>query len=132
MKRILLVAALTIAGCMAAPEGSALPRPQRPPDDPALSYGGLNQDIRVGRFIVRPLAVSEDSRCPADVTCVWSGQLVLRARVPGMTGLQTISTIRPLALPGGGRLELASVWPPRMRSATGPRPPYRFGFRRRR
>jgi hypothetical protein len=129
MIRAIILAALALAGCIAAPESSAIPRPQQPADDPALSYGGLNQDIRVGRLTVRPLAVSEDSRCPADVTCVWSGQLVLRARVSGMAGLQTISTIRPLALPGGRRLELAHVWPPRMRSDTGLLPAYRFGFR---
>jgi hypothetical protein len=116
---------------VATPESGAQPRPQPPPDDSSLSYGGLDQNIRVGPLIVRPLAVTEDSRCPADVTCVWSGRLVMRARVSGMTGLQTISSIAPLALPGGGRLELVSVWPPRLGTASEPRPPYRFGFRRR-
>lgn len=133
MIRTLLVAALALAGCMAAPQGAnggqPLPSP-RPPDNPALSYGGLGQDVRVGGLTVRPLAVIEDSRCPQDVDCVWSGQLVLRLTVSGMAGEQRISSIRPLDLPGGGRLALESVWPPRYhgRPMTGP---YRFGFRRR-
>jgi hypothetical protein len=131
MNRALLIALLALAGCMAAPEGVATPRPERPPDDPALSYGGLNEDIRVGGLVVRPLAVTEDSRCPVNVTCVWSGRLVLRARISGVRGEAAISSIEPLAVPGGGRLELASVWPPRVHGGEGPRPPYRFGFRRR-
>lgn len=108
----------------------APPQVRLPADDPALSYGSLDQDIRVVNLTIRPLAVIEDSRCPQDVDCVWSGQLVLRLRVSGMAGDQQVSSIRPLALPGGGTLELASVWPLRYHGVPA-REPYRFGFRRR-
>lgn len=124
---MVLVAALALAGCATAPGDAA----GRPGDNGALAYGGLNQNIRVGRLVVRPLRVTEDSRCPADVTCVWAGRVVLRARISGMAGEHTISSIAPLALPGGGVLELASVAPPRMSARRGTPAPYRFGFRRR-
>ena len=132
--RTILAAALALAGCMAAPEGAnggqPIPAPQRPSDDPALSYGGLNQDIGVGGLVVRPLAVTEDSRCPINVDCVWAGRVLLRATVAGMAGEQVISSIEPLALPGGGTLVLESIWPVPVHSARTA-DPYRFGFRRR-
>jgi len=131
MRSLLILLALT--GCMAAPDDANRgppPAPQRPADDPALSYGGLNQDISVGGLTVRPLEVTEDSRCPINVDCVWSGRLVLRARISGMAGEQEISSIAPLALPGGGTLVLESVWPVRVHGAPMAEP-YRFGFRRR-
>lgn len=132
MKKAILIAALALAGCMAG--GASAPpapgHPEQPPDDPALSYGGLNEDISAGGLVVRPLAVTEDSRCPVNVTCVWAGRVVLRARVSGLPGDQTISSIEPLRLPDGGTLNLASVWPPRFQ-AEDVLIPYRFGFRRR-
>ena len=131
--RALLIAMLALAGCMAADGAGGVspagPR-QPPPDDPALSYGGFNEDISVGGLVIRPLAVTEDSRCPVDVVCVWAGRVVLRVRVSGLAGDQTISSIEPLALPGGGTLDLASVWPQRFQ-AEDVLIPYRFGFRRR-
>ena len=130
MSRVLGITLLALAGCMAAPESVATPRPEHPSDDAALSYGGLNEDIRVGGTVVRPLAVTEDSRCPVNVDCAWSGRLVLRVRVSDVRGEAVISSTDPLALPGGGRLELASISPPRVHGGEGPRPPYRFGFRR--
>jgi hypothetical protein len=126
MRRTILIAALALAGCATGPGDAAA----RAGDDGALAYGGLNQTIRVGGLTVRPLAVTEDSRCPADVACVWAGRVVLRARVSGMAGEQAISSIAPLALPGGGRLELASVAPRRLSARPGTSAPYRFGFRR--
>jgi len=83
--------------------------------------GGLN---------VRPLSVIEDSRCPANVDCVWAGRVVLRAEVNGQP--TDITLDEPLTTPNGVVL-LAVVkpspwneWP----QAELPIPPYRFGFRR--
>ncbi len=131
--RALLIAMFGLAGCMAADgAGGVQPAPQqRPPDSPALSYGGLNQNIRVGGLVVRPLAVTEDSRCPVNVVCVWAGRVVLRVRVSGLSGDQTISSIEPLALPGRGVLELVSVTPARRAGRPSAPARYRFGFRRR-
>jgi len=141
--RMILIAAFAVAGCMAsspaanvadnAPDGpnQSQPREQRPADLPGHAYGGLNETIRLGDLTIKPLEVIEDSRCPVDVDCVWSGRLVLRAEVSGVDGPATISSLEPFALPGGGALVLASVWPPNYHQGGGPREPYRFGFTRR-
>lgn len=126
MKPMTLLAALALAGCSTTGDSAG-----RPASEAGLAYGGLNQNIRVGRLVVRPLAVVEDSRCPANVVCVWAGRVVLRVRVSGMAGDQTVSSIAPLALPGGRSLELASVAPPRTTGRPDTPAPYRFGFRRR-
>ncbi len=127
MKRTIPIAALALAGCATA-SGDAAGRPGEPA---RVAYGGLHQNIRVGHLIVRPVAVTEDSRCPVGVTCVWGGRVVLRVRVTGMGGDQTISSIEALALPRGGALELISVTPARTAGRPDTPAPYRFGFRRR-
>lgn len=127
MRSAFLIATLALAGCATAP-GDATGRPG---DIAALAYGGLNQNILVGGLTVRPLAVTEDSRCPVNVVCVWGGRVVLRVRVSGIAGEQVISSIAPLTLPGGGALELASITPARMAGRPGTPAAYRFGFRRR-
>lgn len=141
--RMILIAALAVGGCMAASPGANVagngsetpnasqPREQRPADRPGNAYGGLNETIRLGDLTIRPLEVIEDSRCPVDVTCAWSGRLVLRAEVSGVPGSASISSIEPFALPGGGSLVLASVWPNNYHQGGGAREPYRFGFMRR-
>ncbi len=83
-----------------------------------------------GGLIVRPMDVKEDSRCPADVECVWAGQLLLRADVSGVEREITLGT--PLETPQGTvLLAVARPYPfhnwPRDEL---PIPPYRFGFRR--
>ncbi len=141
---MILILGLAVAGCMGAspaanvaetapaPEGGnqSQPREQRPADQPGHAYGGLNETIRLGDLTIKPLEVIEDSRCPVDVDCVWSGRLVMRAEISGVDGPATLSSIEPFVLPGGGRLVLASVWPENYRQSSGPRAPYRFGFRR--
>lgn len=140
--RMILIVALATAGCVASPQAAnvgadaaeappAEPRAPRPADRPGQAYGGLNETIRLGDLTIKPLEVIEDSRCPEDVECVWSGRLVLRAEVSGIGGPATISSLEPLALPDGGTLALASVWPLNYQQGGGDRAPYRFGFERR-
>lgn len=126
MKQTILIAMLALAGCVGAAGGSEPPR--RPPELPGVAYGEIGETIRVGNLTVRPLAVVEDSRCPSNVTCVWAGRVVVRVRISSL-GERTVSSIEPLALPHGGRLELESVWPPRVHGEPMAGP-YRFGFRR--
>lgn len=95
-----------------------------------LSYGGLGEDIRVGSLIVRPIEVIEDTRCPVDVDCAWSGEIVLRLNVSGV-GETEMDNLRPLPLPQGGELVLESVAPDRYYADPPPVAsdgPYRFGF----
>jgi hypothetical protein len=83
-----------------------------------------------GGLTVRPLEVTEDSRCAGDVTCVWAGRLRLRANVSGVE--HELMLGEALATPNGAVvLAVAkpgawSEWP----SELGVRPAYRFGFRR--
>jgi hypothetical protein len=44
---------------------------------------GLGQYAFVDALRIRPIEVVEDSRCPAQVQCVWAGRLVVRARMNG-------------------------------------------------
>lgn len=84
-----------------------------------------------GGLTIRPLSLIEDSRCPADVVCVWAGRLRLRALVAGETLELTLG--EPLATPAGvvvlatAKPGAWSEWP---EHELGPRPAYRFGFRR--
>lgn len=134
--RIAFLALLGLAGCAAQAgqpvhDVSEMPVPHQvrlPADEPGLSYGGLNEDIRVGGLLLRPVRVTEDSRCPANANCVWAGRLVLSVRVSGLAGEQVVSTMEPLRLPSGLVVELASVWPQRYANAEA-REPYRFGLR---
>ena len=41
-------------------------------------------------FSVRPLEVVEDSRCPANVRCVWAGRIVVRSEVIGGSWRRTL------------------------------------------
>lgn len=84
-----------------------------------------------GGLTIRPIDVKEDSRCPADVDCVWAGQLVLRADVSGTERELTLG--EPLETPQGAVLLAVAKpypfhnWPT---AEIGEPPPYRFGFRR--
>lgn len=92
---------------------------------------GLNETADLGGGLtVTPLEVLEDSRCPANVDCVWAGQVRLRVNISGAEA-ELISD-QPLTTPNGA-VVLAVVrpypfqeWP----EEELPIPPYRFGFRR--
>ena len=43
----------------------------------------LGQPVEVGDVVATPMKVIEDSRCPADVQCVWAGRLVVETRIDG-------------------------------------------------
>lgn len=103
-------------------------------DVPGLVYGRLNEDIRIGRVVVRPLAVIRDSRCPMGwnprrkMFCAWQGDFAVRVRVSGVRGEREITTQTGLALRGGRRLELIDVRP-RPPFTDGSPESHRFGFR---
>jgi len=150
--RAFLLAAFVLAAC-AQPGGGA--DPASPPPHQQLSplaqriladnarldaelsgegvaAAGIGETADLGGGLtIRPLALIEDSRCAADVVCVWAGRLRLRALVAGETRELTLG--EPLATPAGvvvlatAKPGAWSEWP---ESELGARPPYRFGFRR--
>jgi hypothetical protein len=89
----------------------------------------IGQTVRVGGPTVKPLAVIEDSRCPADVVCVWAGQVRLRAEIgTGPGKREMILTLGQPVHVADGMLTLREVTP-----ATHSRKPikpadYRFSF----
>jgi hypothetical protein len=78
---------------------------------------------------VRPIAVVEDSRCPANVVCVWAGRLVVRSEVRGGTWRKTLDL--ELGKPrqvADGALTLVAATPAKIAgTSTDPRA-YRFTF----
>jgi hypothetical protein len=84
-----------------------------------------------GGLTVRPLAIVEDSRCPGNTACLWEGRLIIRANVAGRDSVLRLG--ESLETPSG-TVEFVAVspgaWSDWPTNELGPRPPYRFGFRR--
>lgn len=127
MKAVFLtpLAALAIAGCAIIP-------PANPPAPPAdgLVWARLGQTVNVGGPRVTPLRVLEDSRCPADVQCVWAGQVRLSVRIETGAGPETreLTSSKPEPV-ADGSLTLSAVEPVTRSDATIAPDSYRFGFR---
>lgn len=94
-----------------------------------LAWAAIGEKVYVDGPHVTPLEVIEDSRCPANVQCVWAGRLKIRARIHLGSGDQEreLTLGEPVSI-ADGSLELAEVRPI---SKTTPIAPtdYRFGFR---
>lgn len=90
---------------------------------------GLGQRVYVDGPVVTPLQVLEDSRCPANVMCVWAGQVRLKVRVA--TGRKSREMIlinnQPVQV-ADGQLTLTGVTPDKVVGSPGMPPPYRFTF----
>jgi hypothetical protein len=69
-----LLAALGLAACATVPTAA-------PIRDDGLAH--LGEATRVGKLVVTPRLVVEDSRCPINARCVWAGRAVVRTDVVG-------------------------------------------------
>ena len=122
-----LFAPVLLAGCTTAQE-------PWPDDAPPFAAEGtlvpLGQSVIVGRMLVTPLQVVEDSRCPANARCVWAGEFKLRARVEtaGIRETTILELGRATSL-GDHMVSLVEV-EPQQTAGTGdiPLENYRFGF----
>lgn len=99
---------------------------------PEIVAAGFGQTADLGGGLtVRPLAIVEDSRCPGNTACLWEGRLIIRATVAGRD--RELRLGESLGTPAGTVVFVAvspgawSDWPT---NELGPRPPFRFGFRR--
>ena len=118
-----LMAGLTLSACatvppVAAPAAAGTPVP-------------LNQPVYVGDVVVTPLAVKEDSRCPANAQCVWAGRVVVTTQIDGPD--DAWRDTRDLELeksqaPGGKTVRLAEVSPAKTAGAEIAPADYRFRF----
>lgn len=112
-----LLALLALASCAPVPQIDYA-------NGPTASLGEL---AVLDGVAVRPLAVLEDSRCPASVQCVWAGRVRIRAEVSG-EGTRELTLGEPAAV-SGGTLTLVDVRPSRRTpEAISPRA-YQFTFR---
>jgi hypothetical protein len=90
------------------------------------AIGGRNL---LGSRTVTPLAVIEDSRCPANVQCIQAGTVRLKVRVEEgrLAREATVGLNQPAALDAAW-LHLVGVCPPRGAPGTAPRTAYQFTF----
>lgn len=145
--RAIVFAALMLAGCAQAQGAPAaatqsLAAQQIRADlarlDGELHAAGvvaasIGEAADLGGVTIRPLEVVEDSRCPNNVQCIWAGRLRLRAAVSGVSGDSVLTLGEPLQTSNGAVvLAIASPgpWAEWPESEIGPKPAYRFGFRR--
>jgi hypothetical protein len=67
---------------------------------PGVFAAGAGQTADLGGGLtVRPLAIIEDSRCPANVQCIWAGRMRIRANVSGQE--TELELGQPLQAPNG-------------------------------
>jgi hypothetical protein len=99
---------------------------------PGVVAAGAGETADLGQGLtILPLAIIEDSRCPANVACLWAGRMRIRAQVSGRESELTLG--ETMVTPNGPVAFVVaspSAWAEWPRDELGPRPPYRFGFRR--
>ncbi len=113
-----LFAALALSACASLPAAV-------PVRSDGLAH--LHEATRVGSLVVTPRAVIEDSRCPAQVQCVWAGRVRIRALIGG-TETRELSLGEPVAV-SGGTVTLVDVRPGKRTPEAVASRDYRFTFR---
>jgi hypothetical protein len=86
-----------------------------------LAELGMGETVQVEGLTVQAVGIAEDSRCPASVNCVWSGQAVveLAITVPGGDAQQVSLKLlgngmkleEPTPIDGGWQVQLVEVTP---------------------
>ena len=116
IRTVPLLALLALASCGTVSQKDYANGPTAP----------LNEVATLDGLTVRPLAVIEDSRCPASVQCVWAGRVRISAEISG-AGTRELTLGEPAAV-SGGTLTLVDVRPSkRTPAAIAPRE-YQFTF----
>ena len=118
MRRMPLLALFALAACATVPPALAVPNAK------------FGETARAGILSVRPVALLEDSRCPASVQCVWAGQVRIRVEITDMMGrgMRELTLGQPLQL-DGGTVTLVFVEPPKLVPGATEPGAYRFTFR---
>jgi hypothetical protein len=89
----------------------------------------IGQTVRISNFQLTPLEVLEDSRCPANVQCVWAGRLRIKARMDVGTTTSEQELVLGQDVPAGrGTLQLVEARPHPDQGRTIYPEDYRFGF----
>jgi hypothetical protein len=76
---------------------------------------GQRVDVQAASFQLEFVGVPGDSRCPADVVCVWAGDAIVQVRVidnsRAQYELHTGDAARTAAVHGQARIELVDLQP---------------------
>jgi hypothetical protein len=89
----------------------------------------LNQKILINGVTITPLEVMSDSRCSAEVTCIWAGTVTLKTKLEreGVTETVMLTLGTPVTF-AGKQVALAVVTPAKHEGKTILPPDYRFEF----
>lgn len=122
------IAAFALSACAIVPPG-----PNSSSDREIAAKGTavpFNQPVWVSNgLVVTPIRLIEDSRCPADATCVWAGQAVLETRLDGTGWRQTVQLKAGTPYEVRGQtVRLLSVEPGKQAERQIPVANYRFKF----
>jgi len=112
---------LAVAACVQS-------RPAQTVAPPATPVA-IGQHARAGPFVITPLSVYEDSRCPSGVRCIFAGRLTVIARVDGarLHQVHALTLGVPLRV-GGTSLTLTNASPQRFAEISPRAQDYRFVF----
>ena len=114
-----LLALLALASCAPTPQIDYAHGPTAP----------LNEVANLDGLTVRPVAVLEDSRCPASVQCVWAGRLVVRTMTNAGAGEDVLDlTLGEPHKMNVGYLTLVDVRPSKRTPEPIPPREYQFTF----
>jgi hypothetical protein len=116
IRTVSLLVLFALASCAPAPQIDYAHGPTAP----------LNEVATLDGLTVRPLAVIEDSRCPASVQCVWAGRVRISAEVSG-AGTRELTLGEGLTV-SGGTLTLVDVRPSKRAPEAIPPREYQFTF----
>lgn len=76
-----------------------------------------------------PLEIVEDSRCPADVQCIWAGTVKVKVKIEsGLGSSEMVLEIGKTVTTEAESITLTSVTPPKNSGDTIPASSYRFTF----
>lgn len=92
----------------------------------------IGRAVTINRMTIRPVKVVEDSRCPANVRCVWAGRLVVLTEVGAPRGGEQLRLNLELGKPVelyGGRLTVLQARPAKRAATPVRQSDYRFTYR---
>jgi hypothetical protein len=127
MRRLFLaLLPLALAACATTRDA---PIVENGPALPGRSAVALGQPVQAGALVATPTDVTEDSRCPVEVQCVWAGRVVITARIDGAGWRETVPlTLGTADALHGTTITLISVTPAKKAGQAIAPADYRFTF----
>jgi len=106
--------------------------PPLPPLKEGSATTKLGGPARFGHIVLTPVRIEEDSRCPADVQCVWAGRVRVAVRIEDngeVLSDQMVMTLgEPRPIAGAGGVAITAVCPYPRQPGPIPKEEYRITF----